>query len=118
LLHDAVTTDVRFIDVNQGDSAAILSGYFRSTRAASNDDDAWLAQAMRLRAEAFRLGQSLFLRNLASAIQVKSRGIPGPAKSRVDCAASPTAGYLIESEKMFELMKAQRSDPVQGRRVR
>jgi hypothetical protein len=104
LFHDTVTTDVKVIDANQGDSAAILTGRGPASRTAPTDD-AWLAQAMRLRAEAFRLAQRHFLGDLGPAVQPKSGRIPTAATSRADYADKLTADYLVESEKMIDLMR-------------
>lgn len=104
MFHDTVATDVKVIDAKQGDSAAFLSEHVPATCTA-RDDDAWLAQAIRLRAQAFRLAQSRTFGALEPAVQVESDSIPGAAASRVDYATKLTADYLVESGKMIDLMR-------------
>jgi fructose-1-phosphate kinase PfkB-like protein len=85
----------------QRDGAVTLSGGVPSL--APSDVTAWLAQAIRLRDQAFRLAQARFAVD-SEARRLESYVDLGPAEFRAEDTASLTADYLVENEKMIDLM--------------
>jgi hypothetical protein len=88
------------VGATKRDGAATLNGGVPSL--APGDVTAWLAQAIRLRDQAFRLAQSRFIVD-SEARRFESYVDLGPA-FRVEDAASLTADYLVENERMMDLM--------------
>lgn len=68
-------------------------------------EDVWLVQVTRLRGKAFRFAQNRIDHELAvagrSAIDIDT----GKAAATIDCKSMPVTDYLVENERMANLMR-------------
>jgi hypothetical protein len=97
--------DVMAIASMAGESAAVSNGRDPSTDTTPNPEDVWLAQAIRLRGKAFRFAQNGIECDFAMAGRAQSDVDPDRAAATMDCRPTPTADYLVENERMADLMR-------------
>jgi hypothetical protein len=97
--------DLTAIDSMAGESAAVSSGRGPSTDTTPIAENVWLAQATRLRGKAFRFAQQRIERDLAAAGRSEKDFDPGNVAATINCEPTPTADYLVENEKMADLMR-------------
>lgn len=103
---EASAKSFQLMEAKHGDDAGMsLRGPALALGTASDNDSAWLLQAIRLRDRAFQLAQSRVDCDLQAAGAHEGCIDQGNATSHIQEVAALTADYLFESEKMIDLMR-------------
>ena len=89
---------------SQGDGADTLNTRPQATDRVADDHAAWLVQATKVRDEALRLMHERFIKDLEDVTQLVGGNDPIAFRLQVEYADKLTAGYLAESERLFDLM--------------
>jgi hypothetical protein len=99
-----VVNDVTTVDSTLGESASVSSEGSPSPDSATTAENAWLAQAIRLRRKALRLAQDRIERGLVVGPS-GNEDDPDDPTVRIDSEPALTADYLVENERMADLMR-------------